>query len=714
MKLSKCPGCMEDFSHYPCPNCSYDPSSAKNTEYALSPETILAGKYLVGKVLGQGGFGITYIGWDIALERKVAIKEYYPSGQVSRRPGSLGLTWYTTEQAVTARQSGMQMFLKEARKMVKVDSIPGVVRVLDLFQENGTAYIVMEFVEGITLKEHLQRVGPLSWNETKRIFLPVIRSMEQVHSSGLIHRDLSPDNLMLAPDGSVKILDLGAAKDLSLNSGVSSMQVAKSGFSPLEQYIQRGGSGPWTDVYSIAATIYYTLTGVLPPSAVERLEQDTISWSEPALKALPGSALAALQKAMAVQINDRTPNLEALEKGLFEAPSPASASVEKAQKKSSPSPAPDKPKSRQKKPWLPIMASLAVCAVCFAFVRGIASTNKKVPAETQQAAQDTAETQISLSTTTPTTPPAAGHRNQMREDVCSYDWQESNQRYATQPVFGSSYTRDQICEIKFLDSILNAGSDAWDISADSDGSVLAWTMPKGGKYVLYIGAAGKVYAPENCWNLFALYENLVSIDFGGVFDTSKVTDMTYMFSLCANLETIDLSSFDTAKVQSVAGMFSDCASMKSLDLRNFNFDSSINTKLIFENCTSLTRVQANNLHIKPVDVYQDGSTQELDYATVSPFILTSPLVQCRQITVKLDVEMNAGTRCPEWDLWGSSGGEFKKIAKFTLPDGTGSAEQTITFDSPVDLTALVPTPTRAGNYSWSLDLTVPDALVGVS
>ena len=317
MELSKCLGCMDDFHGYPCPHCGYDPVKEKRPEYALPQETILAGKYLVGRVLGQGGFGITYIGWDLALERKVAIKEYYPSGQVSRSPGTRSLTWYTNEPAVQAREDGMKMFLKEARKMVKADSIPGVVRVLDLFQENGTAYIVMDFVSGETLKTRLQKTGPMTWTQAAPIFRPAIRAMEQVHQAGLIHRDLSPDNLMLTPNGDVKILDLGAAKDLNLNSGASSMQVAKSGFSPLEQYTQRGGSGPWTDVYSMAATIYYTLTGKLPPNVIDRMEEDAIDWTAPGMDSLPKAALKALQAAMSVSVKKRTQSMEELEKGLF-------------------------------------------------------------------------------------------------------------------------------------------------------------------------------------------------------------------------------------------------------------------------------------------------------------------------------------------------------------------------------------------------------------
>ena len=350
MELNKCFGCMEEIQGYPCPHCGFDPRRVTGIEYALPMGTILAGKYLVGRVLGQGGFGITYVGWDIALERKVAIKEYYPSGQVSRNPGSRGLTWYTSVQSQQAKQNGTQMFLKEARKMSKVDDIPNVVRVRDLFQENETAYIVMDFVEGETLKARLEKTGPLPWEQAKGIFLPAIQAMEQVHQAGLVHRDISPDNLMLTPGGKVKILDLGAAKDLSVNNGASSMQVAKGGFSPFEQYTQRGSSGPWTDVYAMAATVYYTLTGKLPPVATDRVVEDTISWEEPGLKALSAQALEALQKAMVISAKNRMQSMEELEKGLYSTtvkPEPAPAPQLVQETKPEPQPAPEtKPESQ--------------------------------------------------------------------------------------------------------------------------------------------------------------------------------------------------------------------------------------------------------------------------------------------------------------------------------------------------------------------------------
>lgn len=306
MELNKCLGCMENYQGTPCPHCGYDPNRVKGQEYTLPPQTILAGKYLVGRMLGQGGFGITYIGWDIALERKVAIKEYYPNGLVGRSQTSrVQLVWYSGPLAEQARKDGMDAFLREARKMTKVSAIPRVVQVRDLFYENGTAYIVMDFVEGRTLKKQLEAKGPMTWNQLKPILLPAAQAMEQVHRAGLIHRDLSPDNLMLTPDGDVRILDLGAAKDLKKGSGVSSMQVAKGGFSPPEQYFQQGSSGPYTDVYALAATAYYALTGKVPVPAIDRMNKDSLRWDLPELAGAPENVVHALRRAMSLRSQDR-------------------------------------------------------------------------------------------------------------------------------------------------------------------------------------------------------------------------------------------------------------------------------------------------------------------------------------------------------------------------------------------------------------------------
>ena len=198
--------------------------------------------------------------------------------------------------------------------------------------------------------------------------------MEQVHQAGLVHRDLSPDNLMLTPTGDVKILDLGAAKDLSINSGASSMQVAKSGFSPLEQYVHRGSSGPWTDVYAMAATIYYAITGTLPPNAVDRLACDTLSWAEPKLKLLPAAARDALQKALTVQFKNRTQSMHELEQGLFsEKASTFAAQTQQSAVQKAPT---EKHSKSAPSAWLvPTVAILVVCLLFGALLPTMASTS---------------------------------------------------------------------------------------------------------------------------------------------------------------------------------------------------------------------------------------------------------------------------------------------------------------------------------------------------
>ncbi len=345
MQICRCVNCMDQIEGYPCPHCGFDAAARPQPEYALPWETILHGRFLLGRVLGQGGFGITYVGWDLALEVKVAIKEYYPAGQAVRQgTTSSRLQWTGTARSEESRRTGMESFLKEARKMARVDRISQVVRVRDTFYDNDTAYIVMDFVEGETLKARLEREGPLPFGAAMDIFRPVLNAMEQVHRAGLIHRDLSPDNIMLEPGGGVRILDLGAAKDLAVNRGASSMLVTKGGFSPVEQYSQRGGSGPWTDVYAMAATIYYTLTGVVPLSAIDRLCEDELRWDLPALQAMPAPAREALRQALAVPAKDRTQSMAALLAGLEQsapAPEPPPAPEPRPEPPPNPGPKPE-------------------------------------------------------------------------------------------------------------------------------------------------------------------------------------------------------------------------------------------------------------------------------------------------------------------------------------------------------------------------------------
>lgn len=198
MNINKCVNCMENMENVSgtiCPRCHFDNAKAADAQspYAIRQNTILHGRYLIGNVLGQGGFGITYIGFDLVLSIKVAVKEYFPMGMVTREPGkSNTLLWNSNQVNAEQRQSGQESFLKEARRIAKIDQIPSIVRVRDTFFENETAYIVMDFVEGITLKDKLLKNGSMSFTECMCYLVPIMEGMAQVHRVGIIHRDISP------------------------------------------------------------------------------------------------------------------------------------------------------------------------------------------------------------------------------------------------------------------------------------------------------------------------------------------------------------------------------------------------------------------------------------------------------------------------------------------------------------------------------------------
>ena len=284
MEVRRCMKCMHPLTagETVCPECGRAYGSANAETFALKPGTILEGKYLVGEMLGQGGFGITYIGFDLLLEQKVAIKEYYPmsTGMVSR-DGHSTVVWSSAMMGKTGTQKGFDSFLKEARKMAKLGGIPGVVGVKSVFIQNETAYIVMDFIEGETLLKKLQKNGPMDFDSCVKLMTPIMQALAEVHEHGIIHRDISPDNIMVRPDGKLILLDLGAAKDLDIQGNDGSVQssqmVAKHGFSPIEQYSKSGNVGPWTDIYAMAATIYYCCTGILPPPATDRTIDDTLA-----------------------------------------------------------------------------------------------------------------------------------------------------------------------------------------------------------------------------------------------------------------------------------------------------------------------------------------------------------------------------------------------------------------------------------------------------
>ncbi|MDR2568988.1 MAG: protein kinase [Oscillospiraceae bacterium] len=303
-----CIGCfaqLEPGSIY-CPVCGYDQKSKATQLYQLPPRTILSGKYMIGKVLGEGGFGITYVGYDLNLDLKVAVKEYYPSGFVTRSS-----TVSTTVQPHVGEQgdifiNGRDRFVDEAKRLAKFRVFPGIVMVNDFFVENSTAYIVMEFIDGQTLKSYIAQMGGRIMPEhVFELLGPVFSSLAQIHESGIIHRDISPDNLMITSDGSVKLLDFGAAREFGEDGNKSLSVLLKHGYAPMEQYASRGVQGPHTDVYALSATVYKALTGITPESSMDRVIEDRVEPPSSLGIALPPHQEAALMKGLAVRQQDR-------------------------------------------------------------------------------------------------------------------------------------------------------------------------------------------------------------------------------------------------------------------------------------------------------------------------------------------------------------------------------------------------------------------------
>ena len=601
-----------------CPECGRAYGSANAETFALKPGTILEGKYLVGEMLGQGGFGITYIGFDLLLEQKVAIKEYYPmsTGMVSRE-GHSTVVWSSAMMGKTGTQKGFDSFLKEARKMAKLGGIPGVVGVKSVFIQNETAYIVMDFIEGETLLKKLQKNGPMDFDSCVKLMTPIMQALAEVHEHGIIHRDISPDNIMVRPDGKLILLDLGAAKDLDIqgnDGGVQSSQmVAKHGFSPIEQYSKSGKVGPWTDISAMAATIYYCCTGILPPPATDRTIDDTLA-CQPRLthaqfgiladcmrmrpQDRPQSMDTLLQMLTRLQGEakpfDKVPETEPIEQEARESAPPKPMETEPVVQKTQPINSevqPTQPPRHDVKPKRPlpkwlipgVVAAVAVIALAIS----IGSDEKKSAPSVKAPAAQAAATEPAPAETVP----MEVHTMAATEHAFSVDDTSAT------PFWGQEqYMRKDVKTLTFQSAMENAPGSAWDVSEAGDRSVLAW-MDNGD---LYVAADGAIAPNPNASWLLHNFVNLKTIKFGNCFDTANVTDMHGMFHNCASLTSLDLSDFDTSNVTDMSGMFNYCASLTSLDLSGFDTSIVTSMRYMFFRCANLTNLNLSGFDASAV------------------------------------------------------------------------------------------------------------------
>ena len=320
-----CFGCFEQYddSFDICPHCGYAEGTEPELATYMRPAAILNERYVIGRALGHGGFSVTYLAWDALLLHKVAIKEYLPSEYATRRPGESRLTIFSGKEGEYF-QFGKEKFLDEAKRLSAFQNEDGIVHVYDCFSANETAYLVMEYLDGITLSEYLKKEtavspqGRIAPEKAISMLTPVMLSLQRVHDSGMIHRDIAPDNIMLLKDGGVRLIDFGAARHAVHDCGKSMTVIIKDGYSPEEQYNSHGVQGPAADVYALSATLYQMITGITPPGAIERGEylqkhkRDMLPPPSKFNKAVTKTQDTAILNGMALHTQDRTQSVAEL------------------------------------------------------------------------------------------------------------------------------------------------------------------------------------------------------------------------------------------------------------------------------------------------------------------------------------------------------------------------------------------------------------------
>jgi len=302
-----------------CGKCKSDHTGIRRDRRALQLWKTVENKYRVGKVLGAGGFGITYIAEDVHLGRRVALKEYFPSGLVSRAGDGIAVAFNSYDDEAPFGR-GLDRFFRESKLLAMFDH-PNIVRVHEVFQANGTAYLAMEYLDGMTLKQWLADIERFELKKALRLMDFVFDALRAVHGKDIVHRDIKPDNIYITSAGRVLLLDFGGAKQLTAEGDRSMDAMFAHGYAAPEQYFSDSGKvGPWTDVYGAAATLYRMLTGEKLPSALERHADDpALDWHG---TDVPASVRRAVAKAVSLMQSARFQTIADLDEAVS---SPASS-----------------------------------------------------------------------------------------------------------------------------------------------------------------------------------------------------------------------------------------------------------------------------------------------------------------------------------------------------------------------------------------------------
>ena len=610
-KLCEC--CFHEISSEPCSVCHYKRTAYQRDHSVLSMGSKLGSeRYIVGGVIGQGGFGITYLAYDTVLDRQVAIKEYFPKQQSYRQNDSLVPT---SAKTAGEFEHGKERFTEEAKMLAGFNN-PNIVSVFDFFSQNGTAYFAMGYLSGDTLDGYLEKKKqPVTEGQAVRLLLDVSNALTTPHAQHIFHRDIKPDNIMLCTDNSVRVFDFGAARQILAEQTQKASVVFTPGFAPIEQYTQ-DEQGAWTDIYSLGATVYMALAlkKLDPPFSRKDNDEEFVE-----LKGKISDGLfAIIQKCTKVKAEERYQNVEDLIADVqkLEVAPESFLDVVEGIKIISGTPGPDPkppPNIIEKLKTLFALRSaasgkfkfrgIAVAAVIIvAIVFGwivwnqsnssiddndvIADQMDSTQSESEEAVvEDEQSEENAEGTDTDSaeeeedteTVETVGEGSRIKADNVRVVYNETDldqrcKQAAEYPVFGSEYTREQISAISVVAGIEDAddAEQKWDISKQKDGSAFAWVKKEENGLHLYIGGENGIRAPQDCGHLFAGYKNVESIEFSDAFQMDEAEDMTGMFLSCRNLKSIDIHGWNTSHVSTMKYLFSDCKRLESVNLEGFD------------------------------------------------------------------------------------------------------------------------------------------------
>lgn len=332
--MKRCLNCMEeiDDEYDVCPHCGFVQGTPPEFPIHLYPGTTLNnGRYIVGTVMSFGGFGVVYRAWDQQLEIKVAIKECFPTNLVTRVPGETRVSLQSGSVKRSMFLNQKNLLLEEAKNTAKFGEHPNIVNVFSRFEDNGTAYMVMEYMDGITLKQYLKENGNvLDVDTTITILLSVIKALKEVHKQGALHRDIAPDNIFIMQDGTIKLFDFGAGKFPDDDKSLFHENVVKPGYAPPEQYKDDDErrenddkQGPWTDIYALAATMYRCITGIVPTDSMDRAtaqynkEADPVKSPRELNEEIPEYIDSSLMRAMSITPKFRFQSVDDFENAIL-------------------------------------------------------------------------------------------------------------------------------------------------------------------------------------------------------------------------------------------------------------------------------------------------------------------------------------------------------------------------------------------------------------